>query len=200
MTVTSKTYNSMEDAFNHFNKTIFNSELPQCLFTMVNHRGAYGYFRREGFADRKKGKEIVHEIALNPFTFKDRTDQEILSTLVHEMVHMWQHVFGTPKKTHHDKEWANKMEEIGLMPSSTGAPGGKRTGRRVSHYILSGGLFEKSEKKCKAKIEYVGNLVAAPKGKNKRTKYTCPECETNVYGKKELLIVCKPCKKTMEEN
>ena len=35
------------------------------------------------------------------------------------------------------------MESIGLMPSSTGEPGGKRTGDRMSDYPIPGGRFEK---------------------------------------------------------
>ena len=34
------------------------------------------------------------------------------------------------------------MGEIGLIPSSTGAPGGKPTGEAVSHYIQPGGRFQ----------------------------------------------------------
>lgn len=33
------------------------------------------------------------------------------------------------------------MEIIGLMPSSTGQPGGKRTGDHVADYALSDGQF-----------------------------------------------------------
>jgi hypothetical protein len=33
------------------------------------------------------------------------------------------------------------MEEVGLIPSSTGAPGGKRTGQSMSHYIDPDGKF-----------------------------------------------------------
>src|SRR5690606_37233909 len=44
---------------------------------------------------------------------------------------------------YHNKEWADKMEQVGLMPSNTGEPGGKRTGDRMTHYILQGGAFER---------------------------------------------------------
>ena len=37
------------------------------------------------------------------------------------------------------------MREIGLVPSSTGAPGGKATGQRVSHYIVPGRFNEAVE-------------------------------------------------------
>lgn len=65
-----------------------------------------------------------------------------MSTLVHEMVHHWQHHFGTPSPSNpHNREWAAKMMTLGLHPSKTGLPGGKKTGRSVSHYILPEGLF-----------------------------------------------------------
>ena len=34
------------------------------------------------------------------------------------------------------------MEAVGLVPSSTGEPGGKKSGQSVTHYIEKGGLFE----------------------------------------------------------
>lgn len=35
------------------------------------------------------------------------------------------------------------MDELGLPPSSTGAPGGARVGYRMSHYILPGGAYRR---------------------------------------------------------
>ncbi len=35
------------------------------------------------------------------------------------------------------------MESLGLMPSSTGEPGGKRTGQYMGEYVIPGGIFEK---------------------------------------------------------
>jgi len=40
-------------------------------------------------------------------------------------------------------KWARKMEGIGLMPSSTGKPGGKKSGGKVGDYVIAGGCFEK---------------------------------------------------------
>jgi hypothetical protein len=79
---------------------------------------------------------------LNPDHFKGRSITDTLSTLVHEMAHVWQHAHGKPTRNgYHNKEWAAKMDSLGLNPSSTGAPGGKRTGQSVSHYIAAGGPF-----------------------------------------------------------
>ena len=72
-------------------------------------------------------------------------DTEIIQTLVHEMAHQWQHHHGKPSRGgYHNKQWAAKMAEIGLMPSSTGEHGGKQTGQSMSDYVITGGAFASS--------------------------------------------------------
>jgi hypothetical protein len=59
------------------------------------------------------------------------------------MVHLWQQDFGHPSRAaYHNKEWGWKMEEVGLIPSDTGEPGGKRTGQNMHHYINPAGTFK----------------------------------------------------------
>jgi len=106
------------------------------------------------------------------------------------MAHLWQAHFGKPGRTsYHNKQWAGMMEAIGLIPSDTGAPGGKQTGQKVSHYIAGGGPFDKA---CRALIEqgfvvrYV-ELWSDPEARRKKaaskTKYTCLSCGLNAWGK-----------------
>lgn len=194
------THRAIQKAYDHLNKHIFAGELPQPILTLSYHRSAYGYFRNECFTDDNDSDKL-DEISLNPWTFEDRTNEEILSTLAHEMVHLWQHTFGTPKKTHHDKEWASKMEEIGLMPSSTGLPGGKRTGRNVSHFIIDDETtaFKKAIKTIDFELEIIGKMGPKISKGSRRSKYTCPQCEVNAYGKKELSLICGSCNEQMEE-
>ena len=72
---------------------------------------------------------------MNPDTFTGRTDEEILSTLAHEMAHVWQQTHGKPpRRSYHDRQWAAKMKEIGLQPSTTGAA--RRQGNRPERYAL----------------------------------------------------------------
>ena len=76
----------------------------------------------------------------------------ILSTLVHEMAHVWQQTYGKPpRKGYHDRQWAAKMLEVGLQPSTTGEPGGKETGQSMSHYILPGGRYAEAFAKLAAR-------------------------------------------------
>jgi predicted SprT family Zn-dependent metalloprotease len=74
---------------------MFESALPNCLITFQRKRGARGYFCFSRFGERS-GDKVIDEISLNPATFKERTDREIISTLVHEMAHQWQFHFGKP--------------------------------------------------------------------------------------------------------
>ena len=125
---TAGTYRTFNEAYAHFNEALFANSLPEVLITMQRRRSSRGYFAASRFAHRR-GTEIVDEVALNPAAMQDRSDEQIASTLVHEMVHVWQEHFGKPgRRAYHNREWAAKMEAIGLIPSHTGEPGGKKTG------------------------------------------------------------------------
>ncbi len=88
---------------------------------------------------------MVDEIAMNPVYFSIRTIKATLSTLVHEMVHQWQFHFGKAgRRGYHNKEWAALMERVGLMPSDTGQPGGRKVGQSMTHYIITGGAFDRA--------------------------------------------------------
>lgn len=143
---TQKTYGDFGRAYDLFNDYLFAGTLPSCMITMQRKSRTYGYFAGDRFGV-SGGGGTVDEIALNPAHFRVRTTEEVLSTLVHEMVHLWQHRFGTPSQTgYHNKEWALKMEKVGLVPSDTGENGGKKTGQHMSHYIRHNDAFDSSSK------------------------------------------------------
>ena len=205
MNATKETYLSLEEAYFEFNKRLFGGSLPECLITLQREKKTLGYYHAQIFEGKNgnTGKR-TDEIALNPNHFS-RHDKEVLSTLVHEMCHLW-HFHFAPKKGrngYHTKEWADKMEEVGLMPSNTGLPGGKRTGQRMTHYIIEGGSFDKV---CDLLLN-TGSMIHwrstrddgttnTPKKKKKsgsRVKYTCPECKTNIWGKEGIFVMCMTC-------
>jgi hypothetical protein len=139
--ITITEYQGFQRAYDFFNRELFAGSLPQVLVILQRHAKTYGYFSPQRFSGRID-KSAVHELALNPDGFHNRTDALILSTLVHEMCHVWQETFGIPpRRGYHDRQWAAKMREIGLQPSSTGEEGGKETGQSVSHYIITGGRY-----------------------------------------------------------
>ena len=138
---TTEVYAELQQAFDHFNNTLFAGELPACVITLQREGRTFGYFSNSRFA-RRSG-ERSDEIAMNPSYFAVRSIRETLSTLAHEMVHQWQCRFGRPgRRGYHNKEWAARMEQVGLMPSDTGEPGGRKVGERMTHYIIDGGPFD----------------------------------------------------------
>lgn len=137
---TPQAYAELQRAYDHFNGLLFGGELPGSLITLQREKRTCGYFSRARFANIEG--VLTDEIALNPALFAVVPLVETMQTLVHEMVHQWQAHHGKPGRgRYHNDEWADKMESIGLMPSSTGQPGGRRTGDHMADYALEGGRF-----------------------------------------------------------
>ena len=135
-------YDDLQKIYNIFNEKLFADKLPNCLITVQRQKRVMGYFSSHRWVSNDGIK--VHELALNPAYFTSCNFIEVFQTMVHEMCHLWQFEHGKPsRKSYHNKEWADKMESVGLIPSSTGAPGGKKTGQNMNDYPLKSGLFER---------------------------------------------------------
>ena len=238
-------YGKLQQACDFFNQTLFDGKLPACMLTVQRKEKTCGYFSANRWMNLASGQ--VHEIAINPAYFARHPLIHLFQTIVHEQCHLWQHEYGQPSQTgYHNHEWANKMEVIGLMPSSTGAPGGKRIGQKMADYPIAGGRFEMQ---CMALIEsgyifsWMDRILAhqtivvpsevptspAPinviqietraqvaallqtnfielfpnctsaqviqrRAVNAKTKYQCPGCKTNLWGKPDLKVDCQACK------
>lgn len=223
MQPTSQTYAELQTAYDHFNKVLFGDGLPPCLLTLQREKRTYGYFCRNRFVKTGNPQEAIDEIALNPAYFGRNIPgslpyQQTMQTIVHEMCHLWQFHFGTPGRTrYHNREWGDKMKEVGLMPSNTGAPGGKQTGDQMTDYAIENGRFLTAYKLLLQTdfslswrdrfAEFVeanpteGPVVGLPVAvggftaprPQTRVKYTCPACETNVWGKPDINLMCGDC-------
>ncbi len=189
-------FSAYEKMFAYFNRALFADKLPLVILNFSRKTRTYGFFAPDRWA---KSGEVRDEISLNP-AWLSRPALEVASTLVHEMVHLWQWHFGTPsRRGYHNEQWASKMEDVGLLPSTTGAPGGKRVGQAVSHYVDGQGRFMRAFAKMPdayrlpwAAEELDGPAKGKAKAKNK-SKFTCPSCGANAWGKPDLLIVCATC-------
>jgi len=136
-------YPDLQSAMEFFNERLFAGVLPPCLITLQRERATLGFFSPRRYA-RFDG-QITHEIAMGPQYFASRTIKQTLSTLVHELVHLWQEAIGTPSRHgYHNREWSAMCRAVGLMPSDTGQPGGRQVGDRMDHYIIEGGLFDRA--------------------------------------------------------
>jgi hypothetical protein len=95
------------------------------------------------------------------------------------------------------------MVDVGLMPSDTGAEGGKPTGQQVTHYIVPGGRFDRAADALLHggfQLSWQSFKLATHSGKGKvsKLKYTCPDCGLNAWAKPGVHLVCGACSDTME--
>ncbi|QDV81276.1 SprT-like domain-containing protein [Planctomycetes bacterium TBK1r] len=202
---TRENYAELQRAWDYFNQRLFGKELPTCMITLQRFHKSAGYFVPGGWHD--DSGIISDEISLNPAYLTPHLEQgdlkQPLSTLVHEQCHQWQHHYGERKslRGYHNREWARKMELVGLVASRTGKPGGKKTGYGISHYIEDGGRFEVA---CQALLEkgftisWRDNWNRVPKGV-KKTHYKCPACGTSCWARPRWAFTCGICNAAMEE-
>ena len=189
MKPTEESYNELQTAYDYYNAVLFSSALPACLLTLQRKEyRVLGYFSPSRFGSQKGRTD---ELAMNPMHIHSRDADESLSTLVHEMVHVWQEHFGQPGRgRYHNREWAEKMKSVGLYPSNTGAPGGRETGDQMTHFIIDGGAFDLATasllkggfqltwaEKLPAPLQSTGiNAPSQPRNKSNRVRYLCPSC------------------------
>ena len=223
-----KTYDLAQEfhtAFRYFNQHLFGNTLPEVVITTARHgKNTLGFFASESYKAREFDPEeekslppeyTVHEISIMPDMMDDRSDKEILSTLVHEMCHLWQQEYGTPSRGgYHNREWGNKMKELGLQPTKFGKldsrnvqywnkrkgelpPGdGPETGQQMSHFIMIGFKFDVTadallETGFKLSLQQFKKFtIERPKSK---VKFTCPQCHQNAWAKPGARIACADC-------
>src|SRR3990167_2000828 len=199
----------LQCAYTYFNRALFNDELPECMLTIdYSGRCILGYFRPYSFVSNSG--ILVDQISMNPaFLLKDDLVW-VLSTLVHEMCHLWVFRCTSRKKVtgYHCKVWGAKMESIGLIPSHTGKPGGRKTGYQMLDYPLQDGLFDFA---CRALLESKfsitwgmamldmggaatpGTSPVEPHSKNRskgKVKFVCPTCNKPAWAAPSRNLVC----------
>lgn len=201
---TKETYDRLQQAYEHFNKALFGGTLPNALITLQRRKGTFGYFAGARF--RHEDGRKADEIALNPATFIERPVKDILGTLVHEMVHLWQHHHGQPGRgRYHNRQWADKMKEVGLHPTDDGTADGKETGEAVGHLIIDAGPFDQAASRLIARDFVIawketpparstrGDGVAEPETlqkSGKRVRYCCPTCDLKAWAKHDARLMC----------
>lgn len=220
MTPTKQQFGSFEKAYNYFNRKLFSSKLPKVILNLSRKSKSMGFVAPNRWEDKAQANKH-HELSINP-SILHLSLVEIYSTLVHEQCHIWQITYGTPSRGgYHNKEFAAKMIEVGLMPSTTGKAGGKTTGQNMSDYPIKGGRFltvlesmpenfklpftsregvkqqttsaNQNNGSATAETAESGEEKEKPRSKNK-TKFTCPKCKSNAWGKGSLNIECGLCK------
>jgi len=209
-------FHDWQQAFDFFNDVLWDGALPDAIITSTRKANVSGYFAPDRF-ERIDGRHVA-EIGINTTLLAVRSPRDSLSTLVHEMTHGWRFYLGPLNRNgkrvctgYHDLIWGAEMERIGLMPSATGAPGGKRTGYRMTHYIVEDGLFDRACSELLAsglQINWADRVVhrkqpgvdpndpetgAEIATKRDRIKFTCGSCGLNAWAKPSAQLACATC-------
>jgi len=192
-----KLWAALHGAFDHLNLHVFNGKLDRNLVILNCSRKnarTLGFYRNISWANGSKEEKA--EISLNPDAMHGRSIDKIYSTLCHEMFHFWQDCFGKSvgKRGYHNKEWAEAMEKGGLMPVSSDGTG-KKTGMRMTHEIIPGGLFDLAMDSMpeEYKIPFLGLPPGSKKAKTGYQKWVCPKCKQLARAKETAKIACIPC-------
>jgi hypothetical protein len=190
---------AIQQAVDFFNKEFFDGKLPDVFVRYETRANSDGFYTPSGFSARD-GKYEKDCIALNSDRFVGKTDLQILAVLYHNLCHHGEYYFGTaPARHYHDEEWANLMMRADVMPSSTGAAGGKITGKKMSHYVIPGGRFEKACEKLFAtgwRLNLQSTPVPGSKVKKEKNKDTliCPGCNDRTWNSKRgKRWICPEC-------
>ncbi len=185
---------AFETIYGYLNKSLFDNKLPDCMLRFTKRSSKTdGYFTPDSWSD---GVNQKHEICLNPLLLEKGDKQKILEVLTHNMVHLYQHEFySPPRKRYHNREWADIMESIDLVPSHTGQVGGKRTGDTMSQYPKPGGLFQRICNQFPKDYIIPFRYLAEERKDHKRRKndksvYNCRFCPAKTWGKPELEFQC----------
>ena len=199
-------YEDFQKAFAFYNKTLFGTTLPECIITLQRIKRVRGYYSNRRFVKSSLDGSNRSEIALNPDYFGLVSDTEVLATLVHEMCHMKMDLIGCQcANGYHDRQWAEEMMRVGLIPTNNGRLDGRKTGYYMTQLIKEGGFFQYATKKLLDegfKISYYDKAclkeeVSADfveiktKRRTSKFKYGCG-CSL-VWGKRGLKLKCENC-------
>lgn len=131
--------------FGFLNERLFDNRLALPIMQFVRKKNMLGAFKFNRYASTDG--RVAHEILLNPEYLPLLHDFDVLSVLSHQMGHQFREEYGPPPRRqqasgYHDEAFAEVMEARGVITSSTGAPGGKRTGAKMLHYVVPDGPFD----------------------------------------------------------
>lgn len=197
-------YGVFDFAFARFNRDLFGNTLSRPVITLSRKgRRTTGFLRAERF-QRVGSDQTTCEIALSPSEFSHPLT-EVMANLVHQMVHLWQVLYGAPSRAgYHNSEWAQRMTAVGLRPTSDGTSSGKATGQSVSQSLIPGSPFDHSLQNLIAggfEIAWREALEATDDKDQKlgseasgRVKWHCPECRQSALAKASAELACSKCK------
>jgi hypothetical protein len=207
-----KQYQEMlEYAFDVFNKEYFHNELPPVVITLQDSKKSYGHYTV--YAEWRVENKRLHEINVS-VSFISRKTEEVLSTLVHEMVHYYCALHGIKDTSqggrYHNKNFKREAEARGLIILQAPYIGWSVTepSPEFIEVIRSNDIEKPLDINRDGYTGLMvgrggdgdgngdGNKVTGPDGlpiakkKTSTRKYICPKCGNSFRATKDIRVMC----------
>jgi len=213
ITKMSRLTGELEKAFRLINEELFNNELPTPIITVIPTPRAYAHYVPFDIWSTKESAKREINIASGTL---DRPIENIISSLVHEMVHMYNDVVlnvmdCSNKGVYHNKQFKKEAEAHGLTVTKT-RYGYSHTEPSdvIIDFILNHPEIREIEM-CRANPALVSVGIGTHAGNSGTTptttettpnshhrKYMCPCCGNSVRATKAVNIICGDCMEHME--
>ena len=193
--------------FDLLNKAFFEGALARPTITIQSTPRAYGHFslREDTWVSKIGG---THEINIGAGTLA-RPIEDVVATLLHEMVHYFNHVCGVQDcsrgNAYHNRKFKEAAEAHGLVVERSERYGWSRTSpsEALLNFVIDNSLTEillnRNEDRgfqITGTGAHSGSTFGTTKTSSTR-KYICPCCGMSIRATKEVRIACMDCDEQM---
>lgn len=212
ITKTSRLAGQLEKLFRMLNEDMFGGQLEQPIITIQSTPRAYGHYSVSPIWT-VNGEELRHEINIGAGSLANRPIEEVVSTLLHEMVHYYDdcvlHVVDCSNGGHyHNAKFKATAESVGLIVTKSDKYGWAHTAPSDSliEWILDHDIEEiRINRNESTGIRITGGNNAANGGVSVTTtttkphnyRYECPCCHAVARSGKPLRLICADCMELM---
>lgn len=191
----------LESLFSKFNDRLYDGELQKPVITVSpdTTKGAYGWCTAwKAWKALDADTDGYYEINICA-EHLNREFKQVCSTLLHEMVHLWNlqnNVQDTSRGcTYHNKKFKKVAEQHGLI---------------IEHHEKYGWTLTSLNEEAEQFINEIGDRkfqlyrdmttkAKAKPSKQSTRKYICPVCGTIIRATKEVNVICGDCGVSFEE-
>ena len=196
--------------FDLLNEEFFESALSRPTITIQSTPKAYGHFslREDTWVSKLGG---THEINIGAGTLA-RPIEEVVSTLLHEMVHYWNYEHGVQDcsrgNTYHNRRFKEAAESRSLTVEHSDKYGWSHTSPadELLEFVINNDLTdilinrnEFSGFQMTGTGTHSGTSIPTTPKKSSSRKYVCPCCGMSVRATKIVNIGCLDCGAKMIE-
>lgn len=206
----SRAVGQLEKMYNIINADKFDGALPTPIITVQSKPGTWGHCTVGKVWKRKDGETYEMNIAAEVL---DRQIEEIIDTMIHEMIHLFCRENGIQEVSrggkYHNKRFKALAEEKGLMCVNAGQYGWNTQGTgndALTEYALekgwtemkiSRGTWQQIRIPTTGTAAHGGAETEGGKRPSSTRKYVCPKCGMSARATRAVNIKCGDCDETM---